>query len=168
MRPWCRRGATAGRWPAWRRLALLLGGLYWRQRERRLTEQREARAELEARVQERTQELQQAHAFRKAMEDSLLVGMRARDLEGRIIYVNPALCEMCGYRAEELVGRKPPYPYWHPDDMEQHWLDNEATLSGRAAHTGFESRMRHRDGHDVHTMLYTAPLIDAAAGTAAG
>ncbi len=54
------------------------------------------------------------------------------------------------------------YPYWHPDDMEQHWLDNEATLSGRAAHTGFESRMRHRDGHDVHTMLYTAPLIDGA------
>jgi two-component system, LuxR family, sensor histidine kinase DctS len=106
--------------------------------------------------------LQQAHAFRKAMEDSLLVGMRARDLEGRIIYVNPALCEMCGYAAEELIGRKPPYPYWHPDDMEQHWLDNEATLSGRAAHTGFESRMRHRDGHDVHTMLYTAPLIDGA------
>ena len=96
------------------------------------------------------------------MEDSLLVGMRARDLEGRIIYVNPALCEMCGYSAEELVGRKPPYPYWHPDDMEQHWLDNEATLTGRAAHTGFESRMRHRDGHDVYTLLYTAPLIDGA------
>jgi two-component system sensor histidine kinase DctS len=141
-------------------VALWLAALVWRQRERRLIEQRQASAALEARVRERTQELQNAHAFRKAMEDSLLVGMRARDLEGRIIYVNPALCEMCGYSAEELVGRKPPYPYWHPDDMEQHWLDNEATLSGRAVHTGFESRMRHRDGHDVHTMLYTAPLID--------
>jgi two-component system, LuxR family, sensor histidine kinase DctS len=143
-------------------LALLLAGLYWQLRERRLVEQRDARRQLEARVLERTHELQEAHAFRKAMEDSLLVGMRARDLEGRIIYVNPALCEMCGYTAEELMGRKPPYPYWHPDDMEQHWLDNEATLSGRAAHTGFESRMRHRDGHDVHTLLYTAPLIDGA------
>ena len=143
-------------------VALLLGTLVWRQRERRLTEQRAASAQLETRVQERTQQLQEAHAFRKAMEDSLLVGMRARDLEGRIIYVNPALCEMCGYSAEELVGRKPPYPYWHPDDMEQHWLDNEATLTGRAAHTGFESRMRHRDGHDVYTLLYTAPLIDGA------
>jgi PAS domain S-box-containing protein len=141
-------------------LALLLAGLYWQQRERRLVEQRDARRQLETRVRERTHELQEANAFRKAMEDSLLVGMRARDLEGRIIYVNPALCEMCGYAAGELIGRKPPYPYWHPDDMEQHWLDNEATLSGRAAHTGFESRMRHRDGHDVHIMLYTAPLID--------
>ena len=40
--------------------------------------------------------------------------------------------------------------------------DNEAMLTGNAAHNGFESRMRHRDGHDVHTMLYTAPLIDAS------
>ncbi len=75
----------AGR--ALRMLALLLAGLYWQQRERRLVEQRDARRQLEARVRERTHELQEAHAFRKAMEDSLLVGMRARDLEGRIIYV---------------------------------------------------------------------------------
>ena len=40
------------------------------------------------------------HAFRKAMEDSLTVGMRARDLEGRITYVNPAFCEMTGFSAE--------------------------------------------------------------------
>ena len=114
------------------------------------------------RVHERTRELQDARAFRQAMEDSLLVGMRARDLEGRIIYVNPALCEMLGYTAEELVGRMPPYPYWHPDDLEKHWRDNEAVLTGTAALNGFESRMRHRDGHDVHTMVYTAPLIDAS------
>jgi two-component system, LuxR family, sensor histidine kinase DctS len=141
---------------------LLMGGLHWRLRERRFREQREARRELEVRVRERTQELQQAHAFRKAMEDSLLVGMRARDLAGRIIYVNLAMCEMTGYGADELMGRLPPYPYWHPDDLEKHWRDNDAALSGQAALTGFESRIRHRDGHDVFTMVYTAPLIDAA------
>ncbi|WP_231512476.1 PAS domain S-box protein [Paucibacter sp. KBW04] len=140
----------------------LLGALYWRLRERRFAEQRLARLELEQRVQERTRELQEAHAFRKAMEDSLLVGMRARAPDGRIIYVNPALCEMVGYRAEELLGAKPPYPYWHPDDLDQHWRDSEAALSGRAALNGFESRVRHRDGHEVYTMVYTAPLIDAA------
>ena len=36
-------------------VALLLGTLVWRQRERRLTEQRAASAQLETRVQERTQ-----------------------------------------------------------------------------------------------------------------
>jgi len=141
---------------------LLLGGLYWRLRERRFVEQRQARDELELRVLDRTRELRSAHAFRKAMEDSLLVGMRARDLQGRIVYVNPALCDMVGYRADQLVGELPPYPYWHPEDLEQHWQASNEALSGRAALTGFESRLRHHDGHDVHTMVYTAPLVDAA------
>ena len=140
---------------------LLLAALYWQLREQHLSEQRTARIELEQKVVERTRELQDAHAFRKAMEDSLLVGMRARDLEGRIIYVNPALCEMTGYSAPELLGRQPPYPYWHPDNLDKHWRDNEALLAGRAALTGFESRIRHRDGRDVVTMVYTAPLIDS-------
>jgi PAS domain S-box-containing protein len=143
-------------------LALLLGALYWRQRERRFAEQRLARRDLEQRVQDRTRELQDARGYWQAMEDSLLVGMRARDLTGRIVYVNPALCEMLGYTAEELVGRMPPYPYWHPEDLEKHWRDNEAVVTGKAALNGFESRVRHRDGHDVYTMVYTAPLLDAS------
>ena len=157
---------------------LLLGGLYARlrlrrladqaqiqqERERlqqeRLTEQSDARRELEVRVRERTADLQEAAAFRKAMEDSLLVGMRARDLEGRIKYVNPALCDITGYSADELLGRLPPYPYWHPDDLDKHWADNNAAMSGMAALNGFESRIRHREGREVFTMVYTAPLID--------
>jgi PAS domain S-box-containing protein len=133
---------------------LTLGGMLWRLRRRQF-------GELEQLVQLRTHDLNQAHAFRKAMEDSLLVGMRARDLQGHIIYVNPALTEITGYTADELLGKQPPYPYWHPDDLTQHWKDNDAALSGQAALTGFESRVRHKDGHDVYTMVYTAPLIDA-------
>lgn len=140
---------------------LLLGGLYWRLREKRYVEQRQARAELEQRVQERTKDLQEAHAFQKAMEDSLIVGMRARDPEGKIIYVNPALCEIVGYRPDELLGLKPPYPYWHPDDFEKHMRESDDALQGKATPHGFESRIRHRDGRDVITMVYTAPLIDA-------
>ncbi len=140
---------------------LLLGVLYWRLRERRYAEQQSARLELEHRVEERTRDLQQAHAFQKAMEDSLLVGMRARDPEGTIIYVNPAFCAMVGYGPDELLGCRPPYPYWHPDDLEKHERDSDDALLGRAAPHGFESRIRHKDGHDVLTMVYTAPLIDA-------
>ncbi|RFO96490.1 PAS domain-containing sensor histidine kinase [Rhodoferax lacus] len=141
-------------------LVLLLAYKVWQQRERRYAELHRHRSELEVRVQERTAELQEAHAFRKAMGDSLVVGMRARDLQGRIIYANPALCDITGYSAEELVGQLPPYPYWHPEDMEKHWQDNEAVLSGKTGMHGFESRIRHRDGHDVHTMIYSAALID--------
>lgn len=48
------------------------------------------------------------YAFRKAMEDSLTVGMRARDRAGRITYVNPAFCQMVGFDEDELIGVSPP------------------------------------------------------------
>ncbi len=157
-------------WARWagQALTVLLALVLWlafkvfQQRERRYSELRRHRVELEQRVRERTAELQEAHAFRKAMGDSLVVGMRARDLQGRIIYANPALCDITGYSAGELVGQLPPYPYWHPDDMEKHWQDNAAVLSGKSALRGFESRIRHKDGHDVTTMIYSAPLIDGS------
>lgn len=141
-------------------LVLLLAIKIVQQRERRYQEARRHRRELEKRVLERTAELQEAHAFRKAMGDSLVVGMRARDLEGRILYVNPALCDITGYSAHELMGQLPPYPYWHPEDIEKHWQNNNAVLSGQTTMQGFESRIRHRNGHDVYTMIYSAPLID--------
>ena len=55
--------------------------------------------------------LRAEHAFRKAMEDSLHTGMRAVDLEGRIVYVNPAYCNMVGYPAEQLIGYRPAQPH---------------------------------------------------------
>ena len=140
---------------------LLLAGLYWQLHERRFAEQRQAKLELEGRVQERTRDLEQAQAFRKAMEDALLVGMRARDPQGRIIYVNRAFCDMVGYRDDELLGCAPPYPYWHPDELDKYRRDREASMAAEAQPYGFESRIRHRDGHDVITRVYTAPLIDA-------
>lgn len=159
------RVVTVARQQAWALATLasgllVLGTLYWQLRERRLAENRQARIGLEQRVQERTHALQQAQAFRQSMEDSLLVGMRARDLEGRIVYVNAAMCDMVGYTASELIGSLPPYPYWHPDDLDRHWRDVDIVQAGKASPQGRENRLRHRDGSDVYTMFYTTRLID--------
>ena len=161
------RVVTVARQQAWALATLasgllVLGALYWQLRERRLAENRQARIGLEQRVQERTHALQQAQAFRQSMEDSLLVGMRARDLEGRIVYVNAAMCDMVGYRADELIGQRPPYPYWHPDELDRHWNDSDTVLAGNAFPQGRENRLRHRDGSDVYTMFYTTRLIDGS------
>ena len=50
------------------------------------------------------QDLADALAFRKAMEDSLVTGLRARDLHGRITYVNPAFCQMVGFTRGGVAG----------------------------------------------------------------
>jgi two-component system sensor histidine kinase DctS len=107
------------------------------------------------------QALRAEHAFRKAMEDSLTVGMRARDLRGRITYVNPAFCRMVGWSADELVGRDPPMPYWEPEMMEDTLARHEEVLSGAASSEGFELRFRRRNGERFDALIYEAPLVDA-------
>ena len=100
-------------------------------------------------------------AWRSAMEDSLTVGLRARDLEGRLVYVNRALADMVGWGPEELLGRLPPMPYWPPDSIEQSMQRHERNMAGRAPREGYETRWRHRDGRLLDVMVFETPLVDA-------
>ena len=104
--------------------------------------------------------LRAEHAFRTAMEDSLTVGMRARDREGRITYVNPAFCKMTGYSSEELVGRTPPMPYWVPEQIDETFAMHQTVLAGMAPSGGFEITFQHKDGKRFQTLIYEAKLID--------
>jgi two-component system sensor histidine kinase DctS len=101
-------------------------------------------------------------AFRKAMEDSLTVGMRARDLQGLITYANPAFCRMVGFSVEELMSARPPIPYWAPDEMERIQAVNDAVMDGRAPREGVEFRFVRKDGSRFDALIYEAPLIDEA------
>lgn len=65
--------------------------------------------------------LRAEHALRSAMEDSLTVGMRARDLTGKIIYVNPAFCRMTGFSSEELVNATRRCPTGFPSNSTRQW-----------------------------------------------
>ncbi|HEY0824312.1 MAG TPA: PAS domain S-box protein, partial [Ramlibacter sp.] len=87
------------------------------------------------------QDLADALAFRKAMEDSLVTGLRARDLQGRTTYVNPAFCQMVGFGPEELMGQGVPAPYWPPERAEEYRKRQEVRLAGRNAppREGYES-----------------------------
>jgi two-component system sensor histidine kinase DctS len=107
------------------------------------------------------QALRSEHAFRKAMEDSLTVGMRARDLQGRVTYANPAFCQMVGFRVEELLGVSPPMPYWAPEEMEHTQALHNTVMEGNAPREGFEIRFMRKDGSRFDALVYEAPLIDA-------
>ncbi len=98
--------------------------------------------------------------FRRAMENSMLTGMRAMDLEGRITYVNPAFCAMTGFSESELIGRLPPFPHWPRDRMEENTRLFQQELQGRSPAGGIEVRVMRKDGTQFDARMYVSPLID--------
>ncbi len=114
------------------------------------------------RRQKAERELAHALAFRKAMEDSLVTGLRARDLQGRITYVNPAFCEMVGWPAEDLLGSATPPRYWPPEMITEYGRRQALRLAGNAApREGIESVFMRRNGERFPVLIFEAPLIDA-------
>jgi two-component system sensor histidine kinase DctS len=120
------------------------------------------------------QDLADALAFRKAMEDSLVTGLRARDLQGRITYVNPAFCAMVGFSPEELMayaaqpegqgwGQVPPAPYWPPELVGEYQKRQDIRLAGQhlPPRAGFESVFMRKDGSRFPVLIIEAPLINA-------
>jgi two-component system, LuxR family, sensor histidine kinase DctS len=108
------------------------------------------------------QDLADALAFRKAMEDSLVTGLRARDLQGRITYVNSAFCQMVGFSAEELLGNSAPAPYWPPELAGEYQKRQQVRLSGQQAppREGYESVFMRKDGSRFPVLIIEAPLIN--------
>ena len=100
-------------------------------------------------------------AWRRAMEDSLNVGLRARDLQGRLVYVNRAFCDQVGFGPEALLNRDPPMPYWPADSQDERLMTMRRNLAGSAPREGYEARWRRSDGQDLEVMVFEAPLVDA-------
>jgi PAS domain S-box-containing protein len=99
--------------------------------------------------------------FRRAMENSMLTGMRALDMQGKITYVNPAFCEMTGWSESELVGTTAPFPYWPVQDIEILSKQLEDELAGRSPIGGFQIRVKRKNGKLFDARMYVSPLIDA-------
>ena len=129
-------------------MALLLLSLYalWR--------------DIKRRVQAEEALLDEA-AFRKAVGDSVVTGLRARDLAGRVTYVNPAFCKMVGYAEDELVGKLPPMAYWAPEHTREYEQRMAKVFAGTVSEHAFETVFQRAGGERFPVMIYEAPLRDA-------
>ncbi len=99
--------------------------------------------------------------FRRAMENSMLTGMRALDMQGKITYVNPAFCQMTGWSEEELVGTTAPFVYWPEQDREILTKQLADELNGHTPLSGFQLRVKRKNGGLFDARMYVSPLIDA-------
>jgi len=109
---------------------------------------------------ETEEKLRDAYAFRQAMSQSMITGLRAIDLSGRITFVNAAFCRMTGFDEGELVGVAPPYPYWPQEEFARLQYNIDTALAGQAPASGFEMRIMRKNGERFDVRLYFSPLID--------
>jgi two-component system, LuxR family, sensor histidine kinase DctS len=111
------------------------------------------------------QALAEALALRRAMEDSLVTGLRARDVRGRVTYVNPAFCQMVGWPASSLIGSDAP-PYWPPEHADNYRQRQAERLTLPPADSpspqrqGFETVFVRHNGERFPVMIYEAPMFD--------
>lgn len=122
-------------------------------------ELREAEVRHERRRSE--EKLKIESTFRQAIENSVPSGITAVDLEGRQTYVNPAFCAMVGWKESELVGARPPFPYWPPGEVETIAEQLGNVVKGAASVNGMELRFQRRGGALLEVLLQVTPLRDA-------
>lgn len=97
--------------------------------------------------------------FRLAMA-SAGIGMAIVSLDGKWVDVNPALCRMFGYGAEELLGQRV-HALSHPDDLPLTRMLFERLRSGEVEALDAEKRYIRKDGRVIDVLLNTALMHDA-------
>jgi PAS domain S-box-containing protein len=90
------------------------------------------------------QALEMSEARFRSIFESVTVGIKVLDLEGKILQTNYAFQSMVGYTEEELVGN-PFYKFLHPEDVRQATrLFQDAKVNG-TSYFRLEHRTLHRD-----------------------
>ena len=96
--------------------------------------------------------------FRNTLEHAP-IGMSLVSLDGRWLEVNNAMCELVGYRRDELLKRRI-QEITHPDDVERDVTCAAQLLQGDVRVYQLEKRYIHKDGHIVPVLLTRSLLRD--------
>jgi diguanylate cyclase (GGDEF)-like protein/PAS domain S-box-containing protein len=123
-----------------------------------------------AQIQDITARRQAEEALRRQrdLSDAVIASMNdgfALTRDGEIVMVNDALCRVTGFAREELLGARPPYPYWPPERREEAVAAREHILD----HSGGELELvlMRKDGERFHAWL-TAAAVAGPDGTRLG
>lgn len=95
----------------------------------------------------------------KTLIETMPGGLGIDNTEGRLVYANPALCQMLGYTLEELMG----YPIIN---ILSEWSDDTVYEKIRKRQRGeveyYDAHLIHRSGRLIPVQVTAAPLFDSA------
>lgn len=136
----------------------------WRAREK----ERQLRAELEQKVEERTAELRELFNRLKSSEERFRALVETTndwawevDSSAVYTYVSPKVIDILGYRPEEVLG-KTPFDFMPPDETERVRAIFSEIIISKKPFALLENRNRHKDGSIVTLETSGAPILDQA------
>ncbi len=127
-------------------------------------ETRERAAGLEEIVVERTRELQTERDRTQAVLETVGESVVVADLEGRVLYANPATLQLNGASRDEILG----HPLWHNWSTQMYaqvWPPAQTALAGGRSWRGDVLGLR-TDGTTYVAALTATPLYDESGETA--
>ena len=106
------------------------------------------------------EEAETEHSLRIAIENSIFLGIAAVDLEGRQSYVNIGFCRMVGRSEQELLGKKPPFAYWPPEESDHINRVFQAVLNGKAPREDVQVHLMRKNGERFDALVLPSLLKD--------
>jgi PAS domain S-box-containing protein len=108
-----------------------------------------------------TEALRQSEAeFRAGFELSSIGIVLAEPTHGSLLRVNPKFCEITGYAADELIGKRL-FEFIHPEDRPQKEIDFGRLLDGDLPLLDGATRYLHKDGSVVWVHVNVNVIRDA-------
>jgi PAS domain S-box-containing protein len=89
--------------------------------------------------------------FSRVLIENLEAGISLVNANGEQFEVNPSFCAMTGYSREELIGKTPPYPYWHRDHLEEIYSAFHKVLAGDFSR--LELPFQHKNGSTIYVEI---------------
>lgn len=103
--------------------------------------------------------LRESKEFVEKLINLMQDGFAVFDTKGVHISVNPSLCRMTGFTAEELIGTPPPHPYWPEEEIKKFETSYREMLLSRPKE--FELMMKRKDGVRFPVLVTPSQTKDA-------
>ncbi len=100
--------------------------------------------------------LRESEAFQSGLLANSPIPISVVNPDGSLRYVSPALVKLTGYSAEELVGRKPPYPYWPKERRQEVMKGFKRAI--RQGGEGVAELYKNKRGENFWVELTTTPV----------